>query len=255
MKKQTYITYLHPGSFMSNESTEAVNSIDPVQHALDAAKSAFAFSYHDVYVDTHEVEEKTIETRSEPMNQSPIYYIDAEKFTIAELAKDPKNEILISNLNGRDAVKCRTGNMQALRDKDHIVGVPTVNTQTRITYSYPGLMFSNTSSEFVPERNPAEHAASAKEAAFAFTYEDVEIASTIIDGKPVESEINTSNQSGTFYIDGEEHTPEQIEGMPNTGNIVANIEANGAERAVLCRTGNWQLLRPNDQIVPAKNIL
>jgi hypothetical protein len=121
----TYVTYLYPGTFFSEEDGREVAGRDPQRTARDAAPGVFAFSFHDIAVSTVTVDGREVELRSGPIRKSPMYFIDAERLGVAdveELAGD--NRILLSNMrcNGWGTVlRCRTGNFQPEGPSDIVI--------------------------------------------------------------------------------------------------------------------------------------
>jgi hypothetical protein len=121
--KTTYVAYLHPGSFLLEESVKPVDARNPQQQANDAPESAFAFFYFDIVSATVSVQGEPIGTSSDRLNISKTYYIDAKLLTSDEVAALPgDHNILLSNMrcNGWDPiVLCRTGNFQPFAENDH----------------------------------------------------------------------------------------------------------------------------------------
>lgn len=119
----TYVTYKHPGSFMSEESVEPVDVRNPQQQANDAPSSAFAFFYFDVATAIVDVEGERIETSSGRRNISSTYYINAELMSSDKVAALPgDHSILLSNMRGNGwdpVVRCRTGNFQPFEADKH----------------------------------------------------------------------------------------------------------------------------------------
>ena len=94
----TYVAYMHPGTFFSEESIKPVDERNPQQQASDAPDSAFAFFYFDVVTTIVIVGGERIETSS------------------------GRHNILLSNMrdNGWDPiVRCRTGNFQPFETGKH----------------------------------------------------------------------------------------------------------------------------------------
>jgi len=129
----TYVAYLHPGSFFSEESVSKVPNRDPNQQTKDAPQSAFAFFYYDIVTSVVDVEGERIETASTRRNISKTYYVDAELLDYAavealaneEGISPTSHRILLSNMHGNGydlVVRCRTGNFQPYEpDKQELV--------------------------------------------------------------------------------------------------------------------------------------
>jgi len=121
----TYAEYLYPGVFLPEEFSAEVPERDPQKVAREAPDGVFAFRFYDIATTTVTVGGEEIETRSERLNQSGRYYIDAEKLTAADVEALPgDHSILLSNMrgNGWDPIlRCRPGNFQPLQDGDEIV--------------------------------------------------------------------------------------------------------------------------------------
>lgn len=125
----TYVEYLSPGSFVSEESAVPVTGRDPARIAREAPASVFAFRFYDIATTTVTVSGKQVETKSGAINATARYYIDAEKLTAADVEALPgDHKILLSNMrgNGWDPIlRCRTGNFQPLEDGDVVISSET----------------------------------------------------------------------------------------------------------------------------------
>ncbi len=109
-KLTTYVEFLHPGIFMSEESVKKVKSRDVLE--LKVPKTAFAFKFFGIkstIVDG-------IKLTSERLNISPTYFFGGRIMTLDEVCKElPDARTLISNMkcNHWDRIiRCRTGNFQ-----------------------------------------------------------------------------------------------------------------------------------------------
>lgn len=124
----TYVTYLLPGAFLSEELTREVPSRDANEAARNAPPSAFAFTFHDVVSAVVTVEGHEYTTRSVALNISPRYYIDAEVMDADAVAALPgDHRTLLLNMQGQWplVVRCRTGNFQPFEDGDRLVSAKT----------------------------------------------------------------------------------------------------------------------------------
>jgi hypothetical protein len=125
MKTKTYIKYSYPGAFFPEESSKLVESRDPLKHAKEAGKSAFAFMYYDIdEIDAvDEFGEKRV-IKSPAKNKSGMYYINGTVFTVDGLTKintDGKYDRLIGNMGPnewKEVILCQTGNFQPYQKGD-----------------------------------------------------------------------------------------------------------------------------------------
>lgn len=124
-KVTTYVTYLHPGVFVPEESMRQVDGRDPAQVAREAPDSAFAFSFHDIAETVVYADSEPVTCKSRPLRKSPLYYIDAGKLGIADVEALPgDHDILLSNMrcNHWDVIlRCRTGNFRPLESGDIVI--------------------------------------------------------------------------------------------------------------------------------------
>lgn len=125
----TYVEYLYPGSFFSEESAHPVPARDPARIAREAPDGVFAFRFYDIATTTVTVGGQDVATRSSALNATGRYYIDAEKLTYADVEALPgDHRILLSNMrgNGWDPIlRCRPGNFQPLENCDVIISSET----------------------------------------------------------------------------------------------------------------------------------
>jgi hypothetical protein len=121
----TYVEYFYPGSFYPETSAVAVTSREPERVAAEAPEAAFAFRFFDRASLTVSVGRKDVQLRSDRLNESGRYYIDAEDLTMADVAALPgDHKILLANMrsNGWEpVVRCRTGNFQPREAGDVLI--------------------------------------------------------------------------------------------------------------------------------------
>jgi hypothetical protein len=121
----TYVRYLTPGVFYPEDYARIATGRDAARIAREAPGDVFAFEFYDIVTTTVTVDGRDVELRSNPINKSGLYYIDAEKLTSAEVALLPgDHSILLANMrgNGWDPVlRCRTGNFRPLETGDQVI--------------------------------------------------------------------------------------------------------------------------------------
>ena len=110
----TYVAYLLPGVFLSEESVKPIMVRNPQQQADDAPNNAFAFSYFDIVTTILDVEGEHIKTSSSRRNISKTYYIDAELLNADQAVEQFGSQISsrIDSEPGSGIVVCCTGNLQ-----------------------------------------------------------------------------------------------------------------------------------------------
>ena len=118
----------------------------------------------------------------------------------------------------------------------------------RVTYYFPGSLFSEESTRTIDHRDPARAADDAPDGAFCFTLHDVEETPDL--GPDFTVIPKPKNKTGRYYIGGEVFTVEQVEALDGDHDILAaNMRCNGYEQVVRCRTGNWQPLEADDVVL------
>lgn len=123
------VRYFHPGSFVSEESTERLTARDPQEALERAPDSAFAFQLFDIPdpAAARAAAGDGFEVIPKPVNKSGRYYINGLLKTIDQLEienRDGELDILISNARCNRwpvLVKCRTGNWQPFEEDDEVV--------------------------------------------------------------------------------------------------------------------------------------
>lgn len=121
----TYVEYLYPGAFFPEDARAEVTGRDWETIARSAGQSVFAFRFYDVMSAVATIGDLTVTLRSCEVNASGWYYIDAVRFTAADVAALPGDRsILLDNMRGNgwaEVVRCRTGNFRPLEDGDVLV--------------------------------------------------------------------------------------------------------------------------------------
>jgi hypothetical protein len=121
-----------------------------------------------------------------------------------------------------------------------------------VTYYFPGILFPEESSKPVAVRNAQAAARSAPEGAFAFTFHDTVVTSTMVDGRAVTLSSKPMNKTGRYYIDAQPFTAGEVAALPGDHEILlSNMRASRWDTMLRCRAGNWQPLEPGDDIVHA----
>lgn len=121
---------------------------------------------------------------------------------------------------------------------------PTV--QTYVVYLYPGFLFAEEKSVRVEFRDPQSVAKLADENAFGFYFQDVMVSSSGCR----EMRSAPYNQSGTYYINGDILTANDVKKMPGDNRILlSNMSNPGWGVMVKCRTGNFRPLLDADEVV------
>lgn len=122
--------------------------------------------------------------------------------------------------------------------------------KTYLETLYPGSFMSEVYVSEVSSRDIASVLAALPPQAFAFRFFD---RTEQKQGKEV-LKGNARDFSGFYYI-GKEYSLEEVERdfKDEQYDILrSNMRGNGYARAVLCHTGNWRPLGPEDVVIPAK---
>jgi len=116
--RKTYIEFLYSGSFMSESSTQEINTRDVSK--VKVPKDAFCFSFFDILSVVVETDRRKVQLTSERINVSPKHYYGGKLYTAAEFKRAfPSERILINNIKGNNykkIIKCRTGNWQPFEE-------------------------------------------------------------------------------------------------------------------------------------------
>lgn len=121
----TYVTYMEPGILYPEDYTCETPDRDAEKFAREAVASVFAFSFHDIARAAVTIDGQDVELSSRAIRKSPLYYIDAEQLTAADVEALPgDNSILLANMRGNrweTVVRCRTGNFRPLMPGDVVI--------------------------------------------------------------------------------------------------------------------------------------
>ncbi len=122
--------------------------------------------------------------------------------------------------------------------------------KTYARFLFPGSFVSEESVKEVPSRNVAELDIPGN--AFALQFFDQGTAVFNVDGHEVEFTSKRINVSGNTYIGGLLMTLEEVrQRHPDKSNLIANMEGNGWNRVIQCRTGNFQPFEDGDTQIAA----
>src|SRR5262249_36223663 len=127
---------------------------------------------------------------------------------------------------------------------------PQSTTTTYVSYLMPGVFLSEEDVRKVSTRNPERDLEAAPTNSFAFFYYDVVTTIVDADGENVETTSGRRNISGRHYIDAKELDLDAVKALPgNHDALIANMEGNGWDPVLLCRTGNYQPLQDDDVLL------
>ena len=121
---------------------------------------------------------------------------------------------------------------------------------TYVTYLIPGSFFPEESTVTVESRDPVSALSKAPRASFAFYF--YEVVHSIVDfgGEAIDTASGRRNVSGRYYINAQLYIKEQVMALDGDhGTLIGDMERNGWDVLVLCRTGNWQPLTDRDQLL------
>jgi len=116
-------------------------------------------------------------------------------------------------------------------------------------YLTPGFLFPEESYKQLDAHDPDEALAKAPDNTFCFVLYDTEEAPDL--GPDFRVVPVHKNKSARFYIGGKIYTVEEIVEMDNLDGLLSNLSAFGTNRAILCRTGNWQPFTEADTLLEA----
>lgn len=123
----TYVVYLSPGRFFSEEDARVVSDRNVQRDAADAPRSSFAFFYFDMLTVNVRYGDKDVPLVSGRLAESKHYYLDAELISADTLAQLGGYDSVLQDMrsNGLDsALRCRTGNFRPyLPDKVELISV------------------------------------------------------------------------------------------------------------------------------------
>lgn len=124
-------------------------------------------------------------------------------------------------------------------------------------YVIPGLFMPEEATVELRERTIDEAIAQAPAGAFAFTTYDLPV---VPDDTGLDPALYTvlpivqNKSAGRYYLGGTVHTIKEVEDLaaqePDKHvGLVSNLKSFKAERAIKCRTGNWQPFTADDELV------
>lgn len=120
VKRHTYVTFFYRGSFVDDTETRPADSRDP--HQVDVPEAAFGFRFFDRV----EGEAEGVTVRSDALDLSPMYYVGARAYTLAEVrATVPDSRILVRNMEGNGwdrVIRTRAGNFKPFEASDVLLG-------------------------------------------------------------------------------------------------------------------------------------
>ena len=118
--KKHFITFLYPGTFFPEESTQEVDSWDP--EPWRNWQASLTYKPFCFYFTTRERGEGDLD--SHQTAKSGRYYLGGEVVHVDQIPKDDNNRILISNLSqyeGKVGIRCLTGNWQPFTPEDTLL--------------------------------------------------------------------------------------------------------------------------------------
>lgn len=177
----------------------------------------------------------------EPLNAGKHEHIDA----LEELSDMVGPEKVIV-FNGEDPGRSLEEVTDLLQQKTATQAVTT----TYVAYMTPGSFVPESTSRQVKDRNSERDLQDAPEAAFAFFYYDIITTVVNAGGERVETTSGRRNISGRYYIDAEQMDLDAVKALPGDHSIlIGNMEANGWDPVLRCRTGNYQPLQEGDTLL------
>ncbi len=120
--------------------------------------------------------------------------------------------------------------------------------KTYVEFQYPGLLFSNISTQEVETRDTSK--LDMPKNAFAFNFFDIISMTIEVDGELVELESKRIHKSNLHYYGGKVYTAQEIRRkFPQEKTLISNMRINGYKKVIKCRTGNWQPLEKDDVFI------
>lgn len=121
---------------------------------------------------------------------------------------------------------------------------------TYVEYLHPGSFLPERTAHPVAVRDAAQAATEAPRSAFAFRFFDMVCAVAEVDGEQVRLGGNEIRRSGTYYIDAEKLTADDVAALTGDHSILlSNMRSNEWPAVVRCRTGNFQPLLAGDEVI------
>lgn len=130
-----------------------------------------------------------------------------------------------------------------------------VSVKTFVEYMSPGIFMSEKYVSLVGSRDPRRDAGNAGRNVFAFRYYDLAETEAEVNGSPVVLTSRQINNSGTYYINAQRLTRDDVRKLPGDHTILLkNMESNGWDAVWWCRTGNFQPCLDDDALVDVPEI-
>lgn len=121
--------------------------------------------------------------------------------------------------------------------------------KSKVKYYFRGFFFDEHSVLDISDRSIKKAIEQAPDGAFAFSFYDVQETPDL--GPEFEVRSVPLRESGMYFIDAEVFSLGQLRAKndPSLRILITNMESNGWEYAVHCRTGNWKPFEQNDRLV------
>ncbi len=124
----------------------------------------------------------------------------------------------------------------------------TLVRKTYVEFSLPGVFFSEGLVREVKTRDIAR--LRVPKDAFAYYFFDVLTESVEDQGKKVTLTSPHINISPRYFYGGKVFTLDELKNeYPKETTLIINVEFSNTQKAILCRTGNWQIFEKNDVLV------
>jgi hypothetical protein len=123
--RTTYAECLSRNLIVSDASARQVPDRDPARIAREAGPGVYAFRFYDIITTTA----GGTSCRSNPVDVSPWYFIDARRLTAEDVEALPgDHSVLLANMRGNGwafVAGCRTGGYQPMGPQDKIIDSET----------------------------------------------------------------------------------------------------------------------------------
>jgi hypothetical protein len=140
--------------------------------------------------------------------------------------------------------------MKGTQMSDHTIDDPRTLLVQRATLFKPGSFFPEESTKDLDDRTLEEVAREAGPDVFAVQSFWQMRTTAIVDGEQQVGYGPPFARSSRLYVGGTVYTVEELKAaFPDERVLIHNIEGNGYERAIYCRTGNWQPLEKEDRVL------
>lgn len=122
--------------------------------------------------------------------------------------------------------------------------------KTYVEFFYPGMIFTESSTQQVQERDHTK--VEVPNHAFAFRFFDIIEAIIEIDGKPVKLMSGRINESPLYYYGGRIYTRAEVaKGLPDNLTLLENMHDNDWDRVIKTRKNNFQPFHSTDILIEA----